>query len=172
MPSRSPQPFRCFCDSCVITGGCSPNGTPLGTLMPASQRVAHLRRVQSEATARRDAQLSLQTHEVKDHVSAMFALTLSDEGPDLNPQSSRLWSSRNDLQPSSPSSLIHPSILSAPTTEAILRSICLLQRAPDTGTADLIVDTLPSPDVYDTTCGCGPLLRMAFTSSCFHVDSL
>jgi hypothetical protein len=119
--------------------------------MPASQRVAHLRRVQSEATARRDAQLSLQTQEVEDLVSAMFASTLSDAGPDLNTQSSRLWSSRNDLQPSSPPSSVHPSISSAPTTEAILGSIRRLQRAPETGTADLMADTLPSPDVYDTT---------------------
>ena len=99
MPKRD-QLFLCFCESCRETGPLGNDGEPLGVTMPTSQRIPHLTCVKAEREARRtplptncdDSPLST---ELKTNI---FAHVLTDNGPNLNSQPSRLWTSRHEFQ--------------------------------------------------------------------------
>src|ERR1700761_8149800 len=108
MPARTTKAtFHCFCASCILLGGVGPDNQPLGKLFPASQRVAHLARVRAEEEAEAQWQSSTTTNPrdaavIQEASSSIFALTLTDNGPDLNTQCSRLWTSRDEIQVSFP----------------------------------------------------------------------
>jgi len=92
MPKRE-QFYQCFCESCREAG-------PLGVTIPKSQRIPHLTRVKAEREA---SGAPLQAH--CDHsvlstelATDIFAHVLTDSGPNLNSQPSRLWTSQNEFQ--------------------------------------------------------------------------
>jgi hypothetical protein len=93
MPARQLGKFRCCCIICTASCDTGPDGTPLGKLIPESQRIPHLARVKAETEARRQS-------DIQSAAASLFASTLIDDGPDLHAQPSRLWSSREEYQSS------------------------------------------------------------------------
>ena len=59
MPSKA-KTFCCLCEQCIVEGGYGPDGSPLGKTLPTSHRIPHLKRVQAESAARREAIVALQ----------------------------------------------------------------------------------------------------------------
>jgi hypothetical protein len=59
MPSKA-MTFHCLCEQCIVDGGYGPDGSPLGKTLPTSHRIPHLKRVQAESAARREAIVELQ----------------------------------------------------------------------------------------------------------------
>ena len=94
MPARSSLTFRCHCSSCNSSCNLGPDGRPLGKEFPVSQRNAHLTRVKLEQEANERARASVLT----DVASAIFASTLSDDGPAAKTQPSKFWTSRHQYQ--------------------------------------------------------------------------
>ena len=100
---------------------------PSGKLISVAHKVAHLQRVQSrlgisseqrqqavETLAREEMERNI-SREAADSLGArVFALTLTDEGPDLSSQASKLWTSREDFQQNvnvpPPTDVIAPSL--------------------------------------------------------------
>lgn len=97
MPSRKAE-FLCVCLSCAAAGGNDPAGKPLGRIFPLSQKVAHLARIKAECDAIEVWTAHVQDTGVPDRI---FALTLMDEGPNMETQPDKLWTSRLEYQDSS-----------------------------------------------------------------------
>jgi len=100
MPKRREQFFLCFCESCRDTGPLGHDGEPLGVRFPISQRISHLARVKAEREACRDPPSTHHEHSppLTELTTNIFAHALTDDGPSLNSQPSRLWTSRNEFQ--------------------------------------------------------------------------
>jgi hypothetical protein len=115
MPAR-PRLTRCYCSQCVSNGGLDTNGQPKGVVFTSQALlVAHQARLANERRATSAAPVEPPS-EMADLESSVFALTLTDDGPDHNGQPSRLWSSRADFQEGN--SQRH--VLSDPSTNDIL----------------------------------------------------
>jgi hypothetical protein len=106
MPARQLGKFRCCCIICIASCETGSDGTPLGKLIPESQRISHLARVRAETEARRQS-------DIQNAAASLFASTLVDDGPDLHSQPSRLWSSRDEYQSSA------STIFESPETETL-----------------------------------------------------
>jgi hypothetical protein len=98
MPARPSVKFRCFCIICIADCETGPDNTPLGKLIPESQRISHLARAKAEA----NIQSQLQESELQNSAASLFANTLVADGSDMHAQPSRFWSSREDYQSSVP----------------------------------------------------------------------
>jgi hypothetical protein len=96
MPSRKAE-FHCVCKSCAATGGVDTIRQPLGCIIPLSQKHAHLARIKAERDAVEHQAVHAQDTDIPHTV---FALTLADEGPEIETQPNRLWSSHLDDQES------------------------------------------------------------------------
>jgi len=111
MPARN-ETFVCTCQSCLLNGGRDANGIPIGISHPVAHREAHLVRVHAEAEARRAsddaAKVQAERNLVGDITLNIFTSTLLDEGPNLESQPSRLWSSREEFQASRSASSPNP----------------------------------------------------------------
>ena len=126
MPARSAT-FRCLCSRCCEVDEEGVAHNPSGKLISVAHKVAHLQRVQSrlgisseqrqqavETLAREEMERNI-SREAADSLGArVFALTLTDEGPDLSSQASKLWTSREDFQQNvnapPPTDVIAPSL--------------------------------------------------------------
>ena len=99
MPRRALQYFVCKCvEECILLSEKGPDGEPLGVTMLVSQRIPHLNRVKAEAEERRKSEQSSQEAVASSLASELAVMTLLDNGPDLDKQPDRLWSSRDDFQ--------------------------------------------------------------------------
>ena len=104
MPSRKAG-FQCLCESCVATSGIDAAGNPLGRIFPPSQKHAHLARIKAERDGVKIRAVHVQDTGVPDRV---FALTLMDEGPNMETQPSKLWTSRAEYQDDSTTQPVFP----------------------------------------------------------------
>jgi hypothetical protein len=104
MPSRNAE-FLCVCPSCAAAGGNDPAGKPLGRIFSLSQKHAHLARIKAE----RDA-IKAQTAQVQDTAipDRIFALTFMDEGPNMETQPDKLWTSRLEYQENTTTQPVFP----------------------------------------------------------------
>jgi len=90
MPSRSHE-TRCTCIQCTRVGGLDSSGNPKGVVIPSRNLAAHLARVRAEA-------VEIATRDVDEAEARLFALTLTDDGPNRAGQPSKLWTSRAEFQ--------------------------------------------------------------------------
>jgi hypothetical protein len=91
MPART-DTTRCQCASCLAVH-------PEGKLFRASQLKAHLVKVLAEQQEPlRNEPSRNQSQSIEAVAAQVLALTVSDEGPDLTSQPSRLWASRPAVQ--------------------------------------------------------------------------
>jgi len=126
MPAKNTT-FRCLCSRCceVDEEGVAHNQS--GKLIPMANKAAHLQRVQSRIstsseqrqqaveTLVREEMEQLTSRDAVDAIGArVFTLTLTDEGPDLSSQTSKLWTSREDFQHNvnshAPTDVVTPSL--------------------------------------------------------------
>lgn len=99
---------RCLCDVCAEKGGTDVDGKPKGMLMEAHAIPAHLKRLQDEQApdhmSNDRAHLSSTNPPTADSITGhLFALTLTDDGPNTNSIPNKLWSSRAEFQDTGPS---------------------------------------------------------------------
>ena len=90
MPSCA-KGTRCLCIQCASKGGLDATGHPNGIMMPSRLLPAHLARVQAE-------QAEIEARDINSAEAQMFALALTDCGPDPSSQPSKLWTSRAEFQ--------------------------------------------------------------------------
>jgi hypothetical protein len=82
------------CTQCTKVGGLDGAGNPKGVIMLSRNLTPHLAHVRAE-----EAEDALQQREDREEVEAhLFALTLTDNGPDYIGQPSKLWSSCAEFQ--------------------------------------------------------------------------
>lgn len=120
MPKRDTT-IRCVCTSCKDSGDLAADGSPLGKLIPATQRIAHQRRMQLE-----ESTLDSQETIIQDAVYSVIRDTLKPCGPNSDDQPSRLWVSRHDFQHEKALQQ-HPEGSEDPPIDAILEGIQRLQ---------------------------------------------
>ena len=95
MPPLRPVFKRCKCEECI-------HKSPDGISMDSRLIPAHLKRVQEESKISLTViQKSPHDSHPDDIAGHLFALTLTDDGPDLKSSASKLWNSRAEYQESS-----------------------------------------------------------------------
>lgn len=109
MPPSRPTLKRCTCEECI-------KSSPDGVLMDARRIPAHVNRVREEHAKRNSTllhpaaaladtiPLERPQTSTDDLAARLFALTVTDNGPNLNSCTSKLWNSRMDFQRNGPSS--------------------------------------------------------------------
>lgn len=129
MPRRPVQYFVCKCiEECMLVSEKGPDGEPLGISMPISQRTAHLNRVKAEAADRRNAEQASQEAIASELASELAIMTLLDDGPNLDRQPDRLWSSRDDFQcKTSQSPIVNHEPNTSTSVDAIIDGLQRLQ---------------------------------------------
>jgi hypothetical protein len=132
MPKRDMN-ICCICTTCKNSGDLAPDGSPLGKLIPASQRIAHQRRMQLEV----EATLGTQETVISDAIYLVMRDTLAPSDSNLDSQPSRLWTSRHDFQRET-SLQQNPDALTCedPPVDAILEGIQRLQVSPNDSSPD------------------------------------
>ncbi|KAI6013664.1 hypothetical protein BKA83DRAFT_19615, partial [Pisolithus microcarpus] len=141
MPSSRPVFKRCKCEECI-------EGNANGVLMDARVMPTHLKRVQVERSRREDSSL-------KDLTGHLFALTLTDDGPDPNATADKLWKSRAHYQKTGPSSDVIAGSLTTLQIPDIVDSLNRL-RSHDAQLADeprTVPQSSPNPSISVVTGG-------------------
>ncbi|KAF8588057.1 hypothetical protein K439DRAFT_1613810 [Ramaria rubella] len=99
MPARADS-TRCRCANCIVIH-------PEGKIFSAIQLKAHLAKLQAEQWAQlKNEELHEQSQEIEAIAAQVLALMISDDGPDLTSQPSRLWASCLAVQEQTSSVLI------------------------------------------------------------------
>lgn len=101
MPRTDTDTFRCFCTNCINSGGYDADGTALGCPIPLKNRIPHLRRAQMESGGQNQTVTPPQptlAPTIDDITAALLATTITDDGPVIDSQPSRLWTSRDSFQ--------------------------------------------------------------------------
>lgn len=178
MPARNTT-FRCLCSHCceVDEEGVAHNKS--GRLIPMANKAAHLQCVQLRLSASSEqCQQAVETlvrkemeqitsHNAIDSLGThMFALTLTDEGPDLSSQASKLWTSHEDFQHNvnspPPTKVIAPSLSNLAESFTCL-AINSIPSYPIPPTDD--TDGLPATPFFHQSCKSSMLSAPPCTTS-------
>jgi hypothetical protein len=160
MPSRS-NDTRCFCIQCTREGGQDASGQPKGMLIASRRLAAHLTRVRAE-----EAEI-LARNTVEAQV---VALTLTDCGPDLAGQPSKLWTSREQFQQEVNHNHHLPDHSTSPPINDILEGVSRLSIAvpssnqPTYDMAPPVVHDPTSPPINDISAAASQLLPSSIQS--------
>jgi hypothetical protein len=111
---------RCLCASCKYLGDLGVSGSPLDKLIPASQRLAHQRRMQLEAV---ESFLGTQKTAIHHAVYSIMRDTLDPNGENLDIQPNQLWTSKHDFQREASSQRSDALSCKDPPVSAILEEI-------------------------------------------------
>ena len=148
------HPFkRCTCEECIKTNAC-------GVLMDPKLITVHLKCIRDEYSRCNSSQSAVQTQaapprqvespgsETSDLAARLFALTLTDDGPDQNSTTSKLWGSRSACQDTTPSCHIvngSPDDLSVSDVIESLGRLVLREPAPLNCPPDHNTTPAPNP---------------------------
>ncbi|KAI6094548.1 hypothetical protein F5141DRAFT_1223693 [Pisolithus sp. B1] len=145
MPPSHPSFKRCFCGECAEKGGVDKDGKPKGILIQSRLLAMHLKRIKDECNST-DSDPVLPEHNSLDSITGhLFALTLTDEGPNPTSVPSKLWNSRAEFQETGPSSDVvarPPSLLPVTDITSSLNRLALATSTPSHCNQSL---SLPSP---------------------------
>lgn len=115
---------RCFCVRCTEEGGFNGDGQPIGVLINTRHLTAHKLRVAREEAERREAQaISPSPVQSAELHAQMLALTLADDGPDVDNLPSKLWTSCVHLHGKQQEQPPPPDLASPMPIDAIVESI-------------------------------------------------
>ncbi|KIK20278.1 hypothetical protein PISMIDRAFT_13110 [Pisolithus microcarpus 441] len=145
MPPSHPSFKRCFCVECVEKGGVDKDGNPKGILIQSCLLAMHLKRVKDECNST-DSNPVVPKHNSLDSITGhLFALTLTDKGPNPTSVPSKLWNLWAEFQETGPSSDVvarPPSSLPVTDITSSLNHLAHATSAPSHCNQSL---SLPSP---------------------------
>jgi hypothetical protein len=112
------QKTWCHCSECVHKGGLDANGKPKGCAISTRHLKVHLLRVKRAEADRMTAE-----HEQSARIDAagaqIFTAALLNDGPDLESQPSKLWTSRAEFQAERASHIMPPACGDVSSTSSI-----------------------------------------------------